>query len=905
MRFCALILIAAISAQASTVVIPPLDFGSGPSKQPVTITNLSNPTLLSNGVYTVAFKRIENPTNVYDGRSNCAVVTLHSGSYKALIGQYSIAFNVPDDTNTYWISQLATNGSTVGSLASVWLRTNSLVAGSNVFLQYYSTGVVINVTGGGGGSGTAGTNWTVINTNLPAGMTQTNGTTLFIGTNNPAAGFSLTTNSAWGAFTNFNVFTNTTGNPNYIRGTYVYAGVTGGANFWTNGVAAVYSNGVTVGGNGPYWCYATNNGIPGTTTNFVWYYATNVDALGYPQTYAWVKLAGGGGSPQIGLRFLITNTQTANPFAHLLSRYEILTPAMSNSTVARVEKFGSDSDGRIGFVPFATPYGALNNPTNTATDLIIGPGWWTNDYGVGSGMTLPSGMRVSGSGQGVTMLSAPNDYTRGNQFYGPFLINSSNTIRDLTIYGVLSPTNLSSQSISNLLIEDCTLGSPTNVDCIFASAVAPGGIYNAVLNRVTMYSCWDTVTGIATGEYNDCITYLDGALQPAQSIGNGTNGVHGIYCGISGAASSYTIRGGRVVVRSITPPGMLTGNVSTNSCLYVVDTNAVITILGTEFYYPTGCVAVYSANVANTNPLNINGYFYQNGTLVTVTNGVFTTNGAPVALSSLPSAVVTNGASGLTLAGGWTGGVTLPSGAGLTNATGAEIIKSDGTIKWRISNVNFLTQDDPENSTDYAQLAYPDNGLLATNGALFGVRGIFTNVFGQSLNLNSNLNLTGIFSGTVTNTATATNSGAAANSGAISDYAAHTFYGAANFSGTNTFTTDIVFSGSRKIYSSNAVTQIGNGAGLVRFNDFNNGASVESNGTNVLVPGIFRSGAGIVASNAATFLGSISVANSLTNGVITWLGQTNGAAATVTNQGFLLFISGGVTNAIPYGRWAP
>ncbi len=51
--------------------------------------------------------------------------------------------------------------------------------------------------------------------------------------------------------------------------------------------------------------------------------------------------------------------------------------------------------------------------------------------------------------------------------------------------------------------------------------------------------------------------------------------------------------------------------------------------------------------------------------------------------------------------------------------------------------------------------------------------------------------------------------------------------------------------------------------------------------------------------------GNISAALNITNGVVTWLGQTNGSAATVTNQGFLLFISGGVTNAIPYGRWAP
>ena len=458
------------------------------------------------------------------------------------------------------------------------------------------------------------------------GVTQTN------------VSLSLVSNLAWGSFTNFNVFTNNGGNPSaLIRGTYVYAGVSAGVNYWTNGVVAVYSNPpVSPSLGSPLWAYATNNGVP-STTNFIYYYQNGVDAQGYPNG-VWSKLMGGAGLPQTGLRFLTTNTQTANPFAQVLSRYEILTPLQSNSVISRVEKWGSDTVGRIGGPPFATPYGALNTPTNYATDLLIGPGWWTNDYVNAAAMTLPAGMRVAGMGQGVTLLSVPQQYAI-NQFYGPFMLNNSNTLRNLTIYGVLTPTNASAQSISNLVIEDCTIGNATNIDCIFSSAVAPAGIYNATLNRVNFYSCWDTTTGIGSGELNDCNFYLDGALQPAQAIGQPTNGLRGIYVGISFTNTSYTIRGGKVVVRSITPPSQITTSSSTNCCLYFADTNATVTILGTEFYYPTGCVAVYSASVANTNALNLNGYFYQNGQLVTVTNGIFTTNGIELPAARLTGTV--------------------------------------------------------------------------------------------------------------------------------------------------------------------------------------------------------------------------------------------------------------------------
>lgn len=165
MRFF-LLLALAVSAQASIVIIRPGDFPGTPSRQPVTITNLSNPLHISNMVYTVSSKPYQ-PTNNYGGVSNLVSAPLHAGSYRALVGQYSIAFYVPDDTNTYWLSELATNGATVGSINSIFaVKSNSLFYGSEPKLNGTNFSTLYGGTGGSGSTETvsAGTGILVTNT---------------------------------------------------------------------------------------------------------------------------------------------------------------------------------------------------------------------------------------------------------------------------------------------------------------------------------------------------------------------------------------------------------------------------------------------------------------------------------------------------------------------------------------------------------------------------------------------------------------------------------------------------------------------------------------------------------------------------------------------------------------------
>lgn len=140
-------------AQAATVIVSPTAFTGSPSRQPVLITNvLQTPLLGSSGVYSVDFVCDNSPTNIYQGQSNCAVFVLPAGRYRCDIGAFSgfrgQLFNVPDNTNTYWLSELATNGYKTATVNSAWYNRDNLLAGTNTTLRTNGAKVYIDTKGG-------------------------------------------------------------------------------------------------------------------------------------------------------------------------------------------------------------------------------------------------------------------------------------------------------------------------------------------------------------------------------------------------------------------------------------------------------------------------------------------------------------------------------------------------------------------------------------------------------------------------------------------------------------------------------------------------------------------------------------------------------------------------------------
>ena len=171
-----LTLLATLPAFAATVLIAPTEWPGVSSKQEVTITNITGVVLGSTNVWAIPAKKYA-PTNSYSGRSNLVSAVVIEGSYRALIGPYSVAFNVPNSTNVYWLSEVATNGATIGSINSIFaLRSNATFVGAMPTLN----GTNFNTLFAGGGSGTT---YTFMPTNLAAGLIVTNGTTVFNGTN--------------------------------------------------------------------------------------------------------------------------------------------------------------------------------------------------------------------------------------------------------------------------------------------------------------------------------------------------------------------------------------------------------------------------------------------------------------------------------------------------------------------------------------------------------------------------------------------------------------------------------------------------------------------------------------------------------------------------------------------------
>ena len=159
-----LILLAAIvTSRAATVEINLRDFGLQSLNQPVTITNRTAPTFAGTNV-------IAQPAKTYTPTNGQVRASLVAGSYYAIIGPYKIAFSVPNDTNTYQLSAVATNGTTVENVNGAWASTNYVVTATNILWQS-TTNYVTTAT-----NGLASTNYVVSATNTLAGALTTNWT---------------------------------------------------------------------------------------------------------------------------------------------------------------------------------------------------------------------------------------------------------------------------------------------------------------------------------------------------------------------------------------------------------------------------------------------------------------------------------------------------------------------------------------------------------------------------------------------------------------------------------------------------------------------------------------------------------------------------------------------------------
>lgn len=113
MRAFIVLLASALSCLASTVEINLRDYASTSLNTQVIITNLSNPTFGGTNVYAL-------PSQKFQPRNGQVSAVLHAGAYRALIGPYTIGFNVPDDNATYQLADLATNGVAVTAISTFY-----------------------------------------------------------------------------------------------------------------------------------------------------------------------------------------------------------------------------------------------------------------------------------------------------------------------------------------------------------------------------------------------------------------------------------------------------------------------------------------------------------------------------------------------------------------------------------------------------------------------------------------------------------------------------------------------------------------------------------------------------------------------------------------------------------------
>ena len=624
--------------------------------------------------------------------------------------------------------------------------TNLTLAGTNTFTGGINFGGEIRTNWPTGGSGT-----TYTNTTDPAGVISGGG----LGTNLTAyatttvvAGYGLSvgTNFSSALETNFTTFTVSTGGYTNVQGTYTLFGTLSGSLFWTNHNALVglSSNGITLDGL-PGWAFQTNDGTLKTSTNDAYYWNTNV-VNGYPSGTFANGTQVTGSRPTVSFPAFTNAAASSNLVLGALYSYQ--GPEGSNSTVARVETWGSDTAGRVGGYPFKS-FDQVNLFITNATHIALGAGWFSNASGtlgyVPRTSLLP-GQTISGKGPGITLVG----YSPGSNVRASLIVTNNTAVNNMTIYGAV----FGGGNITNISFNNVEMGTTTNIDNLYFGNGTTTAAYDVTLTRVKMRNIWDATFGVATGTFNDC----DFATHGGDTNLSGSGGVvHTLYATGVGTTNRLTINGGRYAASGpYSTAGIAQG-------LVVLETtNCAVQLNGPTFIRASSLPAITNTGGA-FNP-NINGWFFdvvmsadyncftgtgqvQSVQLINVTNGLFFTNyvnanllTGTVPLARLPSSVVTNG------------------GAYDSGQINSPVISGQTTrILWHLSN-NFMFNQDPDIANDFDYLGYPDGTYMMTNNMLIGNANGLTNLASGSINNTSQTNVT-LFASTNSSFVNATNTG--------------------------------------------------------------------------------------------------------------------------------------------------
>lgn len=410
---------------------------------------------------------------------------------------------------------------------------------------------------------------------------------------------SLSTNYSRITYTNFSQMILTGfGDPN-ANGTYTFTGLTDGKKYFSNGQ---YILGSSLSGGGQRWGL-TSNGL-------VYYLSPRTNAYGYPASGTWVVVSG---TPPGGTLDFVTTITNGNGFVAVNASFPVVNS--DGNTAARVETYGSDITGRIGFTP-VMPFASIDGVT---VYLTSNPGSQSNNgvISVGAGLfrrsTVPllSGQSIVGLGRGVSVISGPVPSLH---------VQNSNLLENLTFaYPVWNQAY--GRGCTNLTLIDVDIGTPnaTNViDALFSTRGYLDGMYGVTAERCHFASSWDLTEGVVTGTFYDC---------RMDTIGGPFNYGSGLHpYTIQWENSFYIIHGGEA--NAINGPATTPGGLPANACVWIVATNANVRLFGPRLnHYGTNGIdyAVYNL-YGNTNVI---GWYWDNGVLMYVNGTNYWTNAPP------------------------------------------------------------------------------------------------------------------------------------------------------------------------------------------------------------------------------------------------------------------------------------
>jgi hypothetical protein len=299
-----------------------------------------------------------------------------------------------------------------------------------------------------------------------------------------------------------------------------------------------------------------------------------------------------------------------NVFTQINSSFPLLTA--DGNTQARVETYGSDVTGRIGFTP-VMPFASIDGVTRYLTNNTGKP---TNNGVIllGAGhfppATIPllSGQSVVGMGRGASIIN------------GGLRVQNSNRLENLTVSRPIS-NPVYDTGCTNLTLIDVDIGTPdpTNViDGVYSTRAYLDGVYDLTAVRCHFASSWDLTEGIVTGTFYDC--QLD-------TVGGPLNSGSGLHPLTVADNCFFIVHGGEVNAIN-GPPISVTGGLPANACVWVVATSANVRLFGPRLnHHGTNSVdyAIYNL-YGNTNVI---GWYWDNGVLMYVNGTNYWTNTPP------------------------------------------------------------------------------------------------------------------------------------------------------------------------------------------------------------------------------------------------------------------------------------